>query len=75
MQARWEGKDDVLAAVAKQVPLDRIGETQDIAAACLFLLSDKASFITGTELLVDDGCAANPCYRRLRQVRGSIETP
>jgi len=60
MQARWEGRDDVLAAVADQVPLGRIGETQDIADACLFLLSDKASFITGTELLVDGGCAAKP---------------
>jgi NAD(P)-dependent dehydrogenase (short-subunit alcohol dehydrogenase family) len=60
MQARWEGKDEVLAAVADHVPLGRIGTTQDIADACLFLLSDKAAFITGTELLVDGGCAAKP---------------
>jgi NAD(P)-dependent dehydrogenase (short-subunit alcohol dehydrogenase family) len=60
MQARWEGKDDVLAAIADHVPLGRIGATQDIADACLFLLSDKAGFITGTELLVDGGCAAKP---------------
>ncbi len=60
MQARWEGKDDVLAAIADHVPVGRIGATQDIADACLFLLSDKASFITGTELIVDGGCAAKP---------------
>ncbi len=60
MQARWEGQDEVLAAIADHVPLGRIGATQDIADACLFLLSDKASFITGTELLVDGGCAAKP---------------
>ena len=60
MQARWEGKDDVLAAIADNVPLGRIGATQDIADACLFLLSNKAGFITGTELLVDGGCAAKP---------------
>ncbi len=60
MQARWEGKDKVLAAIADHVPLGRIGATQDIADACLFLLSDKASFITGTELVVDGGCAAKP---------------
>jgi 3-oxoacyl-[acyl-carrier protein] reductase len=60
MQERWEGKNDVLAAIADHVPLGRIGATQDIADACLFLLSDKASFITGTELLVDGGCAAKP---------------
>ena len=60
LQARSEGDDDLLAAVADHVPLGRIGSTQDIADACLFLLSDKASFITGTELLVDGGCAAKP---------------
>ncbi len=60
MQARWDGKDEIRAAVADHVPLGRIGTTQDIANACLFLLSDKAAFITGTELLVDGGCAAKP---------------
>ena len=60
MQARWDGKDEVQAAVADHVPLGRIGTTQDIANACLFLLSDKAAFITGTELLVDGGRAAKP---------------
>ncbi len=60
MQARWQGKDDVLAAIAAHVPVGRIGATQDIADACLFLLSDKASFITGTELIVDGGCMAMP---------------
>ncbi len=60
MQERWEGKDDVLAAIAGHVPVGRIGVTQDISDACLFLLSDKASFITGTELIVDGGCTALP---------------
>ncbi len=60
MQARWQGKDDVLAAIAAHVPVGRVGATQDIADACLFLLSDKASFITGTELIVDGGCTAMP---------------
>ncbi len=60
MQERWQGKDDVLADIAASVPMGRVGVTQDIADACLFLLSDKASFITGTELLVDGGCAAKP---------------
>jgi 3-oxoacyl-[acyl-carrier protein] reductase len=42
------------------VPLGRVGTTQDMAHACLFLLSDDASFITGTELLVDGGRMALP---------------
>ena len=60
MQERWEGNSDVQAAVAGYVPIGRIGVTQDISDACLFLLSDKASFITGTELIVDGGCTALP---------------
>lgn len=60
MQERWSGQDDKLAAIANFVPLGRVGTTQDIANACLFLLSDQASFITGTDLAVDGGCLAKP---------------
>lgn len=58
MQDRWRGKADIQAAVAKGIPLGRIGTTQDQSNACLFLLSDKAAFITGTELIVDGGLSA-----------------
>ncbi len=60
MQERWQGQDQLQSAIAGQVPLGRIGTTQDISNACLFLLSDSASFITGTELIVDGGCTALP---------------
>jgi len=60
MQTRWDGKEDVQAQVAAHVPLGRIGTTQDMANACLFLLSDAASFITGTGLVVDGGVIAAP---------------
>ena len=58
MQDRWRGKEDVQAEVAAGIPLGRLGTTQDQSDACLFLLSDKASFITGTELVVDGGITA-----------------
>ena len=58
MQKRWEGREDLQADVARGIPLGRIGTTQDQSNACLFLLSDKASFITGTELVVDGGLTA-----------------
>ena len=45
---------------AAAMPLGRVGTPDDMAAACLFLLSDRASFITGTELLVDGGRMALP---------------
>lgn len=60
MQARWQDKPQAQAAVAAHIPLGRIGTTQDQSDACLFLLSDKARFITGTELIVDGGVTALP---------------
>ncbi len=56
MQKRWKGKEE---DVARSIPVGRVGTTQDQANACLFLLSDKASFITGTELIVDGGITAS----------------
>jgi len=41
--------------VAATIPLGRFGTSEDIAAAALFLASDDASFITGTNLVVDGG--------------------
>lgn len=46
-----EAKEYVASATA----LKRVGNPDEIAKTVLFLASDKASFITGTELLVDGG--------------------
>lgn len=40
---------------ARQVPLGRVGEPRDIAAAILFFLTDLSSWITGQTLVVDGG--------------------
>ena len=49
--------DDPVAAkdYLKEVPLGRFGEPEDIARAVLFLASEEAGFITGTDLVVDGG--------------------
>jgi NAD(P)-dependent dehydrogenase (short-subunit alcohol dehydrogenase family) len=60
MQARWQADPDLKRRTAEGVPLGRVGTTEDMANACLFLLSEHASFITGTELLVDGGRMALP---------------
>jgi 3-oxoacyl-[acyl-carrier protein] reductase len=60
MQARWQADPEQKRRTAAGVPLGRVGTVQDMANACLFLLSDQAAFITGTELIVDGGRTALP---------------
>ena len=60
MQDRWRENPAQKSAVAGAVPLGRVGTTQDMADAALFLLSDRAAYITGIELLVDGGLTARP---------------
>jgi NAD(P)-dependent dehydrogenase (short-subunit alcohol dehydrogenase family) len=43
------------ARFLRGIPLDRIGEPEDVAKAVVFLASDAASFITGHSLPVDGG--------------------
>jgi NAD(P)-dependent dehydrogenase (short-subunit alcohol dehydrogenase family) len=46
------------AEMMKRIPLGRSGEIDEVANAVLFLASDEASYITGTELVVDGGFLA-----------------
>ncbi|MCT9827278.1 SDR family oxidoreductase [Pseudomonas corrugata] len=54
MQARWDSPDKVKNA-GNYVPMGRVGAAGDMANAAMFLLSDAASYITGTDLIVDGG--------------------
>ena len=46
-----------MARLGAQIPMGRVGEPSEIAAALLFLVSDLASYITGQTLVVDGGAS------------------
>ncbi len=46
------------AMLKAMCPLGRIGEAVEIAYGALFLVSDEASYVTGTELVIDGGLTA-----------------
>ena len=47
--------EDVIANLAKEVPLGRYGTAEEVAAVIAFLVSDAASYITGAAIDVDGG--------------------
>ena len=47
--------DESLAETAKSLPMKRFAQPEEIANAIIFLLSNAASYITGTEITVDGG--------------------
>jgi NAD(P)-dependent dehydrogenase (short-subunit alcohol dehydrogenase family) len=49
--------DDFLKDAASHIPLQRIGNVDEVAGTAVFLASEDASFITGSEIAVDGGFA------------------
>ena len=60
MQKRWKKNPKAKKNLEKFIPLQRVGKPQDISNACMFLLSDQANYITGTETIVDGGITSKP---------------
>src|SRR6267378_3851353 len=59
MLTRFTGNAENKAALVKQVPLERLGLSEEVADGILFLGSDAAKWITGEILNVDGGMTAN----------------
>jgi NAD(P)-dependent dehydrogenase (short-subunit alcohol dehydrogenase family) len=55
--ARTGMQEALLAGLANQAPLGRVGDPDETAAVALFLASDDSSFMTGSEVFVDGGLA------------------
>jgi NAD(P)-dependent dehydrogenase (short-subunit alcohol dehydrogenase family) len=59
MLTRFTGTAENKAALATQVPLGRLGLSEEVADGIVFIGSDQAKFITGHVLNVDGGHTAN----------------
>lgn len=55
LQAGFVGSQEKLAELARYHPVGRIGSPQEVAHLAVFLASDRARFITGTEVCADGG--------------------
>lgn len=54
-QPRGHLTEDELRAKSSQIAMGRIGTVDDVVEACLFLLSDESSYVTGQDLRVNGG--------------------
>ncbi|HXH56054.1 glucose 1-dehydrogenase [Iamia sp.] len=52
---RFEGNDASSATFYQKLPIKRVGTVDDVAPVVLFLASDEAGYVTGSEYVVDGG--------------------
>ncbi len=50
--------DEIRTSRVSAIPMGRMGEMDDVAKGVLFLASDEASYMTGSELVIDGGATA-----------------
>lgn len=70
MQAVFRGDEAVAARAGTTTAVGRVGEPEDVAYACHYLLSDAAAYVTGSVIVVDGGPTEGPTQRILRAIEG-----
>ncbi len=50
--------DAARARITRDIPLGRLGTAEEVAAMCVYLLSDESRFVTGAEFVIDGGLTA-----------------
>ncbi|MET7511167.1 SDR family oxidoreductase [Streptomyces albidoflavus] len=58
MSGHFSENEELLGMLLTRIPLGRMGRSEEIAQAALFLAGDESSYVTGTDLLVDGGYTA-----------------
>jgi NAD(P)-dependent dehydrogenase (short-subunit alcohol dehydrogenase family) len=58
-------------AAAKAMPMQRIGQPEEVAAAALWLSSDESAFVTGTTVVIDGGELAGVGNFAMRKTQGA----
>ena len=58
MIAQFRDPSRARERLAASVPLGRFGTPAEVAAMCVYLLSDEAAFVTGAEFVLDGGLTA-----------------
>ncbi|MEM3549604.1 MAG: SDR family oxidoreductase [Candidatus Bathyarchaeia archaeon] len=55
LQSIWKEDIDQAEELERSIPIKRLGKPEEVASVITFLLSDEASYITGTNIIIDGG--------------------
>ncbi|MEU6644119.1 SDR family NAD(P)-dependent oxidoreductase [Saccharomonospora sp. NPDC046836] len=59
------GADAFVESAMRSIPAGRMGTPEEITDAVLFLLSNRSTYLTGSEITVDGGLVSNGLYHRI----------
>ncbi|GAA4670208.1 SDR family NAD(P)-dependent oxidoreductase [Gordonia humi] len=66
------GADAFVKAAVDSIPMNRMATPAEITDAVLHLLSDRSTYMTGSELTVDGGLVSNGLYHRIIEETGDL---